>query len=111
MAAKAAAGLLQKKLAGPRSRLRHSQGDGEWEHDRGVSIETLDNPGWLGEINLQGTNVEGVEFPEIRELEPRRRWLACKVTEQQFEGAGGPHMLGEILASFVHWARNAERSS
>ena len=87
-----------------------SRCDGEWEHDRGVSIETLDNPGWLVKINLQGTNLEGVEFPEVRDLEPRRRWLACKITEQQFQGAGGPHMLGEILAVFVHWAQGSERS-
>ena len=32
--------------------------DGDWEHDFGVSIDTLDNPGWLVKINLDDTGRE-----------------------------------------------------
>ncbi|MEV8403368.1 Imm53 family immunity protein [Streptomyces niveus] len=29
------------------------QCDGEWEHERGVRIATLDNPGWTVSIDLE----------------------------------------------------------
>jgi hypothetical protein len=83
------------------------QCDGDWEHSWGASIRTLDNPGWLVKINLEGTDLEGQAFPEIAKLEPERAWLSCKIVDKQFQGAGGPHMLGDILAAFVHWARHA----
>lgn len=35
------------------------QCDGEWEHFYGVKIETLDNPGWYIEIDLNDTTLAG----------------------------------------------------
>jgi len=35
-----------------------AQCDGDWEHQYGVSIGTLDNPGWTLEIDLRGTDSE-----------------------------------------------------
>jgi hypothetical protein len=32
-----------------------AQCDGDWEHERGVKIETLDNPEWAIRIDLEGT--------------------------------------------------------
>ena len=32
--------------------------DREWEQTRGVSITTLDNPGWLVTVDLVGTSLE-----------------------------------------------------
>ena len=81
-----------------------SQCDGDWEHTFGVSIETLDNPGWIVRVNLEGTELEEVPFEEIKRLEPKRTWLSCRVGEKTWQGAGGPHMLGEILAVFTRWA-------
>jgi hypothetical protein len=31
--------------------------DGEWEHGFGVTIETLDNPGWSVKIDVEGTEL------------------------------------------------------
>ena len=36
-----------------------AQCDGDWEHHSGVTIETLDNPGWLVKIDLRGVEPEG----------------------------------------------------
>ena len=36
-----------------------AQCDGDWEHAKGVKIETLDNPGWLLTVDLAGTEREG----------------------------------------------------
>jgi len=81
-----------------------AQCDGDWEHCRGVRIETLDNPGWLVKINLKDTPLEAAEFAEVRKLDDEREWLDCRVTDGAFRGAGGPHMLGAILEIFVRWA-------
>jgi hypothetical protein len=35
--------------------------DGDWEHELGISIETIDNPGWVVSIDLEGTPLEGQE--------------------------------------------------
>lgn len=85
-----------------------AQCDGDWEHDYGVSIGTIDNPGWWVKIDLTGTDLEGRPFAEVSRPEPDPDWLACGITEGRWEGAGAPHMLGEILALFVAWAREVD---
>ncbi|MCX4862385.1 Imm53 family immunity protein [Streptomyces canus] len=35
----------------------------EWEHEWGVKIATLDNPGWTVTIDLEETDLEGHEYP------------------------------------------------
>jgi hypothetical protein len=35
-----------------------SQCNEYWEHEFGVNISTLDNPGWTLDIDLQGTDIE-----------------------------------------------------
>ncbi|MFK0239099.1 Imm53 family immunity protein, partial [Streptomyces vinaceus] len=35
----------------------------DWEHEWGVKIATLDNPGWTVEIDLEETDLEGREYP------------------------------------------------
>jgi len=38
------------------------QCDGDWEHQYGVCIETLDNPGWTLTIDLIGTPLADRSF-------------------------------------------------
>ena len=85
-----------------------SQCDGDWEHEFGVSIGTLDNPGWMVDIDLEGTSLEGREFMPIKDMEPDREWLFCDVREGKFRGRGGPLMLGRILRVFLDWAQGME---
>jgi len=61
-------------------------------------------------IDLEGTEIEAAQFAEVACLDPQRMWLSCKVVANRWEGTGGPHMLGEILATFVRWAREVPRS-
>jgi Immunity protein 53 len=37
----------------------------DWEHSYGVTIETLDNPGWRVSLDFYGTGVEGQSFKEV----------------------------------------------
>ncbi|HSQ31341.1 MAG TPA: immunity 53 family protein [Gemmatimonadaceae bacterium] len=84
-----------------------SQCDGDWEHTYGVSIGTLDNPGWHVEIDLAETGLENRIFPAAADLASEQDWIDCKVVEAQFRGAGGPAMLGRILRMFLDWSREA----
>jgi len=76
-----------------------SQCDGDWEHEFGVKIGTLDNPGWMVDIDLEGTSLE--------DMEPERDWISCDVRENTFRGRGGPLKLGRILRVFLDWAHAA----
>ncbi|MER6678329.1 immunity 53 family protein [Streptomyces sp. NPDC000983] len=40
-----------------------AQCDEHWEHEWGVKIDTLDNPGWSVRIDLEETDLEGHDFP------------------------------------------------
>ncbi|WP_425518070.1 Imm53 family immunity protein [Polymorphospora rubra] len=51
------------------------QCDEEWEHEYGVRITTLDNPGWLVEIDLIGTEMEGCVREWSRTESSTGRWL------------------------------------
>ena len=87
-----------------------SQCDGVWEHQYGIEIDNLDNPGWAVKIDLVGTGLESVEYVPY-EYGPRDgkayldNWIMCKVENAQFLGYGGPCQLSEIIACFINWAK------
>jgi len=84
--------------------------DGDWEHQCGVRIETLDNPGWSLTINLEGTGLTDKPFAEVArgvgvDARPNDNdWLDCRVADGTFEGRGGPTSLEEMLSIFLKWA-------
>lgn len=80
--------------------------DGAWEHSFGVRIDTLDNPGWIVRIDLEGTELEGKCFQSISSDVSDDNWISCKVVEKRFEGAGDTLKLGSILNLFLDWAEN-----
>jgi hypothetical protein len=82
-----------------------SQCDGDWEHQLGIKIETLDNPGWLVTIDVGNTPMQGNPFASV-ERQDEREWISCRVENDQFRGAGGPHMLGAIIEEFMQWVRS-----
>jgi hypothetical protein len=91
-----------------------AQCDGEWEHTYGVSIGTLDNPGWSLEIDLVGTSLQTENFTSRAygvadaSSEPTGNdWLVCRVEKNKFLGHGGPKQLEEIINVFLSWAKRA----
>jgi hypothetical protein len=44
--------------------------NGDWEHQYGVKIETLDNPGWHVEIDLIGTRYGSILYCQIIDENP-----------------------------------------
>ncbi|MFF2158114.1 immunity 53 family protein [Paenibacillus chitinolyticus] len=80
--------------------------NGDWEHDSGIRITTIDNPGWYVSINLSETElaVRQVDVVQIERTDDD--WVHCKIEGGCFSGAGGPGNLEEILRTFYHWATN-----
>ena len=81
-----------------------AQCNGEWEHVRGVTIESLDNPGWLVTIDLIQTALEDRAMIPVRDERSDSDWLECRIENKQFRGAGDARKLNGILAVFQDWA-------
>ena len=78
--------------------------DGDWEHDNGVKIDTLDNPGWTISINLESTELEFEEFNAVELERSENDWIHCRIEENKFRIACGPLNLSEALKIFREWA-------
>ena len=84
--------------------------NGEWEHRYGISIQSIDNPGWWVKVDLVGTALAARTFEAVSngvELEGATgsRWLRCYVADGVWNGAGDPTRLDEIVGYFVTWLR------
>lgn len=77
--------------------------DGDWEHQRGIRINTLDNPGWSVEINLAGTALENSKFEEVGWEKSTDDWTRCRVENSKFRAWGGPNNLVHMLTVFLEW--------
>jgi hypothetical protein len=65
-----------------------AQCNGDWEHQYGISIDTLDNPGWRVEIDLNGTPFAGVLFTRVHQKHQNGGWLLCWAENDKFVGRG-----------------------
>lgn len=84
-------------------RLLVSLSDGEWEHGLGITIENLDNPGWLIRIALNGTPFEHLSVEPLMKERSENDWVHIKT---EIEGHDrflvctcGPENLSEALTS------------
>jgi hypothetical protein len=77
--------------------------DGVWEHAHGVTITTLDNPGWEVNIDLSGSGLD--QIPYVRHEVHRSEDDRCVtwVASDTFRGACGPTNLAEALHQFREW--------
>ena len=75
--------------------------DGNWEHSDGITIYTIDNPGWSIKDNLKETPLENKRPFENYVVERTENdWVHCRLKDGCFEAFGGPKNLNEILAFF-----------
>lgn len=78
-----------------------AQCNGEWEHDHGVSIGTIDNPGWSVSIDLIGTSLEPVTMPPHKHDNGEDDWVFCEISDGKFAGHGDSSKLSFILELFI----------
>lgn len=83
--------------------------DGEWEHGPGITIATLDNPGWYMTVSLAGSPLEGrqLAYAKFRDDEPT--WVHCWSTGETFEAAAGPRGLSYAIEEFLAFAGPAAK--
>jgi hypothetical protein len=84
--------------------------DGDWEHQNGVKMKTLDNPGWTLQVDIMETQLAHKEFKPVEIDRTPDDWIACRVEDGVFKAAGGPRNLPEMISVFLEWATLAARS-
>jgi len=82
--------------------------DGEWEHQHGVTIATLDNPGWSLRVDLVGTALRDVPFAS-EEQEDGTRWTRFWKDDSAgvFNAAGDATSLPAMIRRFRAWAEGS----
>jgi hypothetical protein len=79
--------------------------NGDWEHQYGVRICTLDNPGWSLDVDLLDTSLMDKAFIPLTIDRSDTDWVHCKVEGAVFKGRGGSRNLREMLQIFLMWAQ------
>jgi hypothetical protein len=83
------------------------QCDGQWEHSYGVTIDTLDNPGWALKIDLSDTPQDGQAMERLtHNMDHETDWWTCWTENNQFHGAGGPGQLAALVETFRAWTKS-----
>lgn len=84
--------------------------DGKWEHEFGIKIESLDNPGWKVEVDLRGTPWEEMSGRREKRDESEGSWYECRIERGQFIGFSSPLRLEELLSVMRGWLESEPRS-
>jgi len=74
--------------------------DGDWEHSYGISINTLDNPGWTIKIDLSDTCLQDLQYDKHID-NGISDWLFFKVADKVLEASGDTSKLITILTTFL----------
>lgn len=85
--------------------------NGDWEHTYGITIETLDNPGWLLKVDLNETTWSELRLPIEIDQRSEDDWIQTEVKDSKFLGCGGPGNLNELIARFLELVNNIESLS
>ncbi len=82
-----------------------TQCNGDWEHQHGIKLVTLDNPGWHLAVDLVSTGLEDKHFEPVTRESNSTDWVHCRVQDGCYEGFGGPENIAELIIRFLDWAR------
>lgn len=84
------------------------QCDGYWEHDYGIKISNIDNPGWDLTIDIFETLLEGTTLKYELFEKSENDWYAFEVKNNQFIGIGDPLKLNLLIQIFRKLYEEAE---
>lgn len=74
--------------------------DGDWEHQNGVVIETIDNPGWNIIINIKSNLGKIEDIPWIHYEVDVNDWMGYKIENKRFEASGDASKLNLLIGLF-----------
>ncbi|MBL0319046.1 MAG: hypothetical protein IPP74_07135 [Alphaproteobacteria bacterium] len=74
--------------------------NGDWEHMYGVTISTLDNPGWRVKIELTDTKLENLSINRQTYETSETDWYTFIIKDQVFDATGDPTKLEILIESF-----------
>ena len=77
-----------------------AQNDGDWEHTYGVKIETLDNPGWNLQIDLEETDYDHLEMEYTLCENSEHDWYSLRIRDHLFSASGDPTKLDFLIGKF-----------
>lgn len=83
-----------------------TQCNNDWEHQFGIAIETLDNPGWKLIVDLESIILENAPFKPVSIERSANAWIFCQIKEKKFEGFCGTENLVEVISIFREWSEN-----
>ena len=72
----------------------------DWEHSYGITIETLDNPGWDVKIDLKETPLENKNIEYSFNKSSENDWYSYKIQNNEFVATGDPNKLTFLLELF-----------
>lgn len=77
-----------------------NQCDGEWEHEYGIKVYTVDNPGWSVVIDLNHTTLEDLEMPYQLFEKSEDDWYGFSIQKNAYKASGDPTKLELLLKKF-----------
>jgi hypothetical protein len=77
--------------------------NGRWEHQWGIRISNIDNPGWSVSIDLNETTIANQMLQPLRVDVSETDWMHCWKDSAKFEGRGDPGKLDAILRHFLRF--------
>jgi hypothetical protein len=80
--------------------------NGDWEHQHGIKIGTVDNPGWRADIDIAETPLSAKPFVRVEIERNDSDWIRCWVEEGKFKIACGSLNLTEGLEIFRSWTES-----
>lgn len=87
----------------------NSNCNGDWEHDYGITIETIDNPGWYIKIDLKNTIFENEKIPYELNENNESDWYGYKVENAEFVATGDVYKLSFLLELFRKFVERANK--
>lgn len=85
-----------------------SQCNGDWEHLYGITIESLDNPGWSVSIDLVETNYSLGDLPWKYYTANESDWYGYKVEGNVYKASGDSDKLEYLLEIFKNLVENGD---
>lgn len=78
--------------------------NGDWGHEYGIKISTIDNPGWLIQVNLSETDISG-RVMEPCTWEPEHgRWVRSWSNGEEFNVVCDVHSFDVAIGEFQKFA-------